>query len=221
MAGSQSNVALQKYGLVPFATGLALIGLGCRTMGTSGGDADIFVSGVLVAVGFALAAFDVRRRSSRLILRVASQGEVSVEEPSMPPRVLNWSELSVFEPSLLATLGLLAVFVGSAWGVVQVLWSFAPGADHPGTDPWSVLLALSVSGWLTAVSGSLLVERTQWVELRFPGHRGAVFFSYRALERLGALEGLKASRKSVGVPLDLYLLERVTAPPRDSQVPKD
>ena len=213
MAGPESKVAIQKYGVVPCATGLAFIGLGCAAAGSETGSTDVLTAMAILPAGFVLAAYDVRRRSSRLRLGVFSRGEVSVEAPQMPPRVLRWAELSVVEPSLLLTLNLLAAFVGSSWAGVQVLWAFATNSGPRGTDPWDVLLTLSIMGWLASCAGSLLVERTRWVKLRLPGYRGAVFFSYRALEGIGALEGLRDARRIDGIHPGLYLVEWLGKPP--------
>lgn len=197
MAGPQSDVAIQKYGVVPFATGLTLGGLAVRTLAARDSATDFVIAGALLAVGWALAAHDVRRRSSRLKLRFPSPEAVTLEEPGKPPRVFSWAEVSVFEPGCLGTLRLLAIFLGSVGAAVRVLWDAATGTSPPGADPWNALLAVSVMGWFAAFSGSALAERTRWVELRFPGRHGAACFSYRELERLGALEGLKAAQKTV------------------------
>jgi hypothetical protein len=210
-------MAIQRYGLVPLATGIASFGLGCRSAMSSPSGLDLFVTISWLGIGVACTAYGVRRRSFRMKLTSPLPGEISIEEPGKNPQAFKWSDLSVFEPSILATLYFLALFMGSLGGLATILWTLAGNAGQPDMDPWKALRGILIAGWSLAFSGSILAERTQWVEIRFPGRRGATFFSYRALERIGGRDGLKASKKVAGMSLDLYLLEKIIEPLRQNK----
>jgi hypothetical protein len=143
---------------------------------------------------------------------MASPTEVLLEEPGKPPRVLNWTDLTLFEPSISSTLTAFIMFLAFALVSARYFWDFATSIGGTGMSPWNELVALSLAISFTVISGSILVARTQWVELGFPGRRGVVYFPYRVLERLGAKDGLKTAQKVVGMPIDAYLVEKLGAP---------
>lgn len=191
--GVQAHEARQQRGVTSLATGLALVGLGSRT--ALAGELSLFVlAACLILAGVALVRHELGRRGPALRLRAAPPEGVLLVEPGQPPVRLAWGQFAVFEPSILRTLTLLCVFLGMTGGLFRVLWELALEAFSSGLDVGRALVLVSVGGWVAALSGSAVVARTQWVEIRFPGRLGAAFISYRDLQRLGLLEGLKGAQ---------------------------